>query len=41
MAEHKNTVSQQKAKLKGKKIIKTDNADLPYSVSIIFMPTVL
>ena len=32
MAEHKNTVTQEKAKLKSKKIIKTDHADLPYSV---------
>ena len=32
MAEPKNTVTQQKAKLKSKKIIKTDHADLPYSV---------
>ena len=31
VAEPKNTVTQQKAKLKCKKIIKTDHANLPYS----------
>ena len=38
VAEPKNTVTQQKAKLKCKKIIKTDHANLPYSV---LMSTVL